>query len=70
MNLDLICNELRKGSEKLALQTANEKNIALKNVAIALDKNRKKITARIKKGCIFAVVKIKQILTKSCARHV
>ena len=43
MNLDLICNELRKGSEKLALQTANEKNLALKNVAIALDKNRKKI---------------------------
>lgn len=43
MNLDLICNELRKGSEKLALQTANEKNLALKNVAIALDKNRQKI---------------------------
>ena len=37
MNLDLICYELRKGSEKLALQTANEKNLALKNVAIALD---------------------------------
>ena len=43
MNLDLSCNELRKGSEKLALQTANEKNLALKNVAIALDKNRQKI---------------------------
>ena len=49
MNLDLICNELRKGSEKLALQTANEKNLALKNVAIALDKNRKKIIIFIAK---------------------
>lgn len=43
MNLDLICNNLRKGSEQLALQTANEKNIALENVAVALDKNREKI---------------------------
>lgn len=43
MNLDLICANLRKGSEQLALQTANEKNIALENVAVALDKNREKI---------------------------
>ena len=43
MNLNLICANLRKGSEKLALQTANEKNIALENVAVALDKNREKI---------------------------
>lgn len=43
MNLNLICANLRKGSEQLALQTANEKNIALENVAVALDKNREKI---------------------------
>ena len=43
MNIDLVCSGLRKGSQLLALQTANEKNIALENVAIALDKNRVKI---------------------------
>lgn len=43
MNIDLVCSGLRKGSQLLALQTANEKNIALENVAVALDKNRVKI---------------------------
>lgn len=43
MNIDLVCSSLRKGSQLLALQTANEKNIALENVAVALDKNREKI---------------------------
>lgn len=40
MNLNEITNSLKKGSEKLALQNANQKNLALQNVAIALDKNR------------------------------
>ena len=43
MNLDLICKSLRSGSEKLALQTASQKNMALHAVAEALDNNRKKI---------------------------
>ena len=42
MNLDLICKSLRSGSEKLALQTASQKNMALHAVAEALDNNRKK----------------------------
>lgn len=40
MDLDLICSSLKKGSEKLALQTAAQKNAALEAVAVALDKNR------------------------------
>ncbi|MDD5928978.1 MAG: glutamate-5-semialdehyde dehydrogenase [Spirochaetales bacterium] len=43
MNLDSICKSLRSGSEKLALQTASQKNLALQAVAQALDNNRKKI---------------------------
>ena len=43
MDLDLICSSLKKGSEKLALQTAAQKNAALEAVAVALDKNRAKI---------------------------
>ena len=45
MDLDLICSSLRKGSEKLALQTAAQKNLALEAVAVALDKNRAQIIA-------------------------
>ena len=47
MNIDLVCSSLRKGSQLLALQTANEKNIALENVAVALDKNREKIIEKL-----------------------
>ena len=43
MNLDSICKSLRSGSEKLALQTASQKYLALQAVAQALDNNRKKI---------------------------
>lgn len=49
MNLDEITSSLRKGSEKLALQTAAEKNVALTAVAAALDKNRTTILAANKK---------------------
>lgn len=43
MNLDELTLSLRCGSEKLALQTAAEKNAALTAVAVALDKNRNSI---------------------------
>lgn len=43
MDLQSICAGLRKGSEKLALQTAAQKNAVLEAVAQALDKNRGKI---------------------------
>ena len=43
MDLDLITSTLKKGSEKLALQNAAQKNAALTAVAAALDKNRSSI---------------------------
>lgn len=49
MNLDEITKSLKSGAEKLALQTACEKNKSLKAVAAALDSNRKKIIEANKK---------------------
>ena len=49
MNLDEITKSLKSGAEKLALQTACEKNKALEAVADALDSNRKKIIEANKK---------------------
>ena len=43
MNLDIICENLRKGSEELALQNADKKNRSLSAVAKALDTHRKEI---------------------------
>jgi len=45
MNIDTITASLKAGSEKLALQTAAQKNVALTAVAAALDKNRSAIIA-------------------------
>ncbi len=45
MNLDQLTSSLRTGSEKLALQNAAQKNLALEEVAKALDKNRSSIIA-------------------------
>ena len=49
MNLDEITKSLKSGAEKLALQTACEKNKSLEAVAAALDSNRKKIIEANKK---------------------
>lgn len=49
MNLDEITKSLKSGAEKLALQTACEKNKSLEAVADALDSNRKKIIEANKK---------------------
>jgi len=49
MNLDLICAGLKTGSQKLALQTAEQKNAALLAVAKALDENRSAIINANKK---------------------
>ena len=49
MDIKLITDNLRKGSEKLAVQTAAQKNEALKAVAEALDKNRASIITENKK---------------------
>ena len=49
MNLDEITKSLKSGAEKLALQTACEKNKSHKAVAAALDSNRKKIIEANKK---------------------
>lgn len=49
MNLDEITKSLKSGAEKLALQTACEKNKSLEAVATALDSNRKKIIEANKK---------------------
>ena len=43
MDLDLICENLRKGSEELALQNADKKNRSLSAVAKALDTHREEI---------------------------
>ncbi|MCF0242117.1 MAG: glutamate-5-semialdehyde dehydrogenase [Treponema sp.] len=43
MNLDNICAGLRAGAEKLALQTAAQKNKSLKSVIESLNKNRNSI---------------------------
>ena len=43
MNLDIICENLRKGSEELALQNADKKNRSLNAVAKALDTHREEI---------------------------
>ena len=43
MNLDLICESLRKASQKLALENAERKNKVLLCVAEELDKNRNSI---------------------------
>ena len=43
MNLDIICENLRKGSEELALQNADKKNRSLSAVAKALDIHREEI---------------------------
>lgn len=43
MNLDIICENLRKGSEELALQNADKKNRSLSAVAKALDTHREEI---------------------------
>ena len=45
MDIKKVCASLRKGSNRLALMNASEKNRALENVAVALDKNREKIFA-------------------------
>lgn len=49
MNLEEITKSLKSGAEKLALQTACEKNKSLEAVAAALDSNRKKIIEANKK---------------------
>lgn len=49
MNLDEITKSLKSGAEKLALQTACEKNKSLEAVAATLDSNRKKIIEANKK---------------------
>ena len=49
MDIKNVCTILRQGSNKLALQTAAEKNAALEVVATALDKNREKIFTANKK---------------------
>ena len=49
MNFDEITKSLKSGAEKLALQTACEKNKSLEAVAAALDSNRKKIIDANKK---------------------
>lgn len=49
MNFDEITKSLKSGAEKLALQTACEKNKSLEAVAAALDSNRKKIIEANKK---------------------
>jgi len=49
MDIKIITDRLRAGSEKLAIQTAAQKNEALKAVAEALDKNRASIIAENKK---------------------
>lgn len=43
MNLKTICKTLRKGSEKIALQNTVQKNQALKDVIVSIEKNRSKI---------------------------
>mgnify|MGYP004532537877 CR=1 FL=1 len=43
MDINSITDELKKGSEKLALQNACQKNLALQAVAEAINKNRQKI---------------------------
>ncbi|MDY5124245.1 MAG: glutamate-5-semialdehyde dehydrogenase [Treponema sp.] len=43
MDLDIICENLRKGSEELALQNADKKNRSLNAVAKALDTHREEI---------------------------
>ena len=43
MDIKKVCASLKKGSNRLSLQNASEKNEALENVAKALDKNRKLI---------------------------
>lgn len=43
MNLDIICENLRKGCEELALQNADKKNRSLNAVAKALDTHREEI---------------------------
>lgn len=43
MDLDIICENLRKGSEELALQNADKKNRSLSAVAKALDTHREEI---------------------------
>lgn len=43
MDINSITDELKKGSEKLALQNACQKNLALQTVAEAINKNREKI---------------------------
>lgn len=43
MDLDIICENLRKGSEELALQNADKKNRSLNVVAKALDTHREEI---------------------------
>ena len=55
MNIKLITDTLRAGSEKLAMQTAAQKNEALKAVAEALDKNRASIIAENKKETLAQV---------------
>ena len=45
MDIKKITDSLRSASQKLALQNASEKNIALEAVAVALDKNRASIIA-------------------------
>ena len=49
MDIKAITDNLRKGSEKLAVQTAAQKNAALLAVAAALDKNRASIITENKK---------------------
>ena len=45
MNLEEISLSLKEGSEKLSLQTAEQKNSALTDVYSAINKNRKEILA-------------------------
>ena len=49
MDIKVITDRLRAGSEKLAVQTASQKNAALLAVAAALDKNRASIITENKK---------------------
>jgi len=43
MDIEKVCDGLRKGSDKLAVMNASEKNVALSAVVDSLEKNRKAI---------------------------
>lgn len=57
MNITEITNTLRKASDRLALQSAAEKNLALEAVVKSIEKNRSAILAANEKDCAAARAK-------------